>query len=385
MEPLGDNQDAKTTNGSRELLSETAPMEKHPAPLTAGSMFARFAGIGVLLLGVVGAFLYLGAWFSPQKLTPPRFVDEFERVNGIHSGFRRNHAKGVCVRGFFDSNGQGARFSKAVVFQTGRVPMIGRFSIPGGNPYAADSPDAVHGLGLLFKLPDGEEWRTAMVDLPVFPFNTPQAFYDNLAASGLDPQTHKPDPQKMAAFVASHPEFQEAIRIIKSHEPPSGFDNSPYFGLNAFLLTDASGKVTPVRWWLEASQPFVAANATTGSESDKNYLFDGLIASVHQHPLHWHLMIIIGQPGDRTDDPTIMWPEGREQLDVGTLTIDTVESEETSPARDINFDPLVLPVGMGPSDDPFLSARSAVYSQSFTRRAGETKEPSAITPAEVQK
>ena len=385
MAPLGANQDAKTTNGRGELLSETSAMEKHPAPLTPGNKFARLVGIGVLLLCVLGAFLYLGGWFSPQKLMPARFVDEFERVNGIHSGFRRNHAKGVCVRGFFESNGNGTRFSKAVVFQAARVPIIGRFSIAGGNPYAADSPDAVHGLGLLFKLPDGEEWRTAMIDLPVFPFKTPQAFYDNLAASEPDPQTYKPDPQRVAAFVASHPEFQEAIRIIKSHEPPSGFDNSPYFGLNAFLLTDASGKVTPVRWWLEASQPFVAANAVAGSESDKAYLFDGLIASVHQHPLHWHLMIIIGQPGDRTDDPNIMWPEGREQMGVGTLTIDTVESEETSPARDINFDPLVLPVGIGPSDDPFLSARSAVYSQSFTRRAGEKKEASAITTADVEK
>jgi hypothetical protein len=77
MVPLGANQDAKTTNGSGELLSETAPMEKHPAPLTAGNMFARLVGIGILLLGVVGAFLYLGGWFSPQKLTPARFVDEF--------------------------------------------------------------------------------------------------------------------------------------------------------------------------------------------------------------------------------------------------------------------------------------------------------------------
>ncbi len=79
------------------------------------------------------------------------------------------------------------------------------------------------------------------------------------------------------------------------------------------------------------------------------------------------------------------WPEGREQVDVGTLTLDHVESEETSPARDINFDPLVLPSGMAPSDDPLLSARSAIYSQSFTRRAGEKKEPSAISPAEVRK
>jgi hypothetical protein len=70
------NQDTKTTNGGGELLSETAPMEKHPAPLTAGNMVGRLAGISVLLLSVVGAFLYLGGWFSPQKLTPARFVDE---------------------------------------------------------------------------------------------------------------------------------------------------------------------------------------------------------------------------------------------------------------------------------------------------------------------
>ena len=51
----------------------------------------------------------------------------------------------------------------------------------------------------------------------------------------------------------------------------------------------------------------------------------------------------------------------RRQVDVGTLTINQVESDDTSPARDINFDPLVLPDGIAPSDDPLLSARSAVY------------------------
>jgi len=44
----------------------------------------------------------------------------------------------------------------------------------------------------------------------------------------------------------------------------------------------------------------------------------------------------------------------------------------------VNFDPLVLPAGIVGSDDPLLSARSAAYSQSFTRRAGEPKVPSAV-------
>jgi catalase len=373
MAPLAANQDPKNTHGSGEL---TGP--------TGGSTLARLAGIGVLLLGVVGAFLYLGGWFSPHRLTPGRFVDEFQRVDGTYSGFRRNHAKGVCVRGFFDSNGQGTRLSKAVVFRAGRVPVIGRFSIGGGDPYATDELSDIRGLGLQFSLSDGEQWRTAMINLPVFPFKDPQAFYDNLVASQPDPKTHQPDAAKGAAFLASHPETARALGIIKSHPPSSGFDNSTFYGLNAFRFTSADGTTIPVRWTLVPVQPFEAGSVAQAGQ-DKNFLFDGLIGSILQHPLQWHLIVTVGQLGDPTNDATIPWPEGREQVDVGTLTLDSVESEETSPARDINFDPLVLPVGMAPSDDPLLSARSAIYSVSFTRRAGEKKEPSAITPAEVRK
>lgn len=364
---------------------ETSSTENQPAPLSERSKLARLAGIGVVILCVAGAFLYLGGWFSPHALTQERFVDGFQKVFGFHSGFRRNHAKGVCVTGFFDSNGQGRRLSKAVVFQTGRVPVIGRFSLGGGNPYQADAPNTVRGLGLQFRLRDGEEWRTAMINLPVFPFHNAQAFYDNLIASQPDPNTHKPDPEKIAAFAASHPEFVRAIKIIRSHKVSSGFDNSTFNGLDAFRLIDAAGTSTPVRWTMAPVQPFAPVSATGPTEGNKNYLFDALIASIHQHPLQWHLIVTIGQPGDPTNDATIPWPEGREQVDAGTLTLGSIQSEETGACRVINYDPLVLPAGIAPSDDPLLSPRSAIYSQSFTRRAGEKELPSAITPSDVRK
>lgn len=363
----------------------TPPAEKQPAPLSRGSTLRRLSGIGIVILCVAGGFLFLGGWFSPNALTPARFVDAFERTGGLHSGFRRNHAKGVGVSGYFESNGEGARLSKAVVFEPGRVPVTGRFSFGGGNPSVVDGPNMVRGLGLLFRLPDGEEWRTAMINVPVFPFQTPQAFYDNLVASQPDPKTGKPDPEKLAAFAASYPATVRALGIIQSHAPSSGFDNTAFNSLNAFWFIDAAGKAVPVRWTLAPVQPFVAAGAAATGQTDKNYMFVALIASILQHPLQWHLIITIGQPGDPTNDATVAWPDGREQVDTGTLTLDHIESEETSPARDINFDPLVLPSGMAPSDDPLLSARSAVYSQSFTRRAGEAKTPSAISPAEVRK
>ena len=365
-------------------IEPKAPAEAARPRLGAASLLARLALIGVALAAVAGAFAYLGGWLTPNRLTPARFVDGFDQVNGVHPGFRRNHARGLGASGFFESNGNGVRLSKAAVFPPGRVPVLGRFSLGGGQPYAADTPDAVRGLGLQFSLPDGELWRTAMINLPVFPFRSPEAFYEQLLASKPDPETGKPDPAKMKAFLAGHPETVEALKVIKGQPPSSGFDNSTFHSLNAFRFINAAGDSTPVRWLLTPEQPFEAAGAAPTPE-DKNYLFDALIAQIQRQPLRWHLIVILGQPGDPTNDATIAWPEEREKVDVGTLTLDRVESDDTSAARDLNFDPLVLPAGIAPSDDPLLSARSAVYSQSFTRRAGEAKEPSAITPAEVRK
>src|SRR5947209_10343354 len=160
-----------------------APVRTERRPLSIASTVARLALIGVALAVVAGTFAYLGGWFTPNNLTPARFADAFERVNGVHAGFRRNHAKGVGISGFFESNGNGGRLSKAVVFRPGRVPVIGRFSLGGGQPHAADTPAAVRGLGLQFSLADGELWRTAMIHLPVFPFSTPEAFFEQLIAS----------------------------------------------------------------------------------------------------------------------------------------------------------------------------------------------------------
>jgi catalase len=351
-------------------------------PLSNASRLARLALIGVALAAVAATFAYFGGWFTPNALTPARFTDGFEHVNGVHSGFRRNHAKGVGVSGFFDSNGNGVRLSKAVVFRPGRVPVIGRFSLGGGHPDAADTPAAVRGLGVEFSLPDGELWRTAMINLPVFPFRTPEAFYEQMLSSEPDPSTGKPDPARMEAFLAHHPETAQAMAVIKGQAVSSGFDNSTFHGLNAFRFINSLGDAIPVRWQMSPVQPFEAASASAAH--DKNYLFDSLIARLHRQPLRWHLIVIIGRPDDQTTDATIAWPERREKVEVGILTLDRVESDDTSAATDTNFDPLVLPAGIAPSDDPLLSARSAVYSQAFTRRAGEAKQPSAITSFAVR-
>jgi catalase len=352
------------------------------APLRGAGLAVRLTAIAGALVVTAGLFLYAGGWFTPHTLTPAGIINTFEYLNGAHPGFRRNHAKGVCVTGYFESNGQGQGVSKAQVFRPGRVDIVGRFALAGGMPYADDTPKTVRSLAILFKQPDGEEWRTAMINIPVFPVNTPQAFNEFQLASSPDPATGKNIPGAMNAFLTNHPETAAALKVIGSHPFSSGFGDSPYYALNAFRFVNAQGESTPVRWSVTPDQTFQSNSAEA---TDKNYLFDGLIAQLHAKPLHWHLILTIGQPGDSTADATAVWPPDRKQIDAGTLTINTIESEATSPTRDINFDPLVLPDGISPSDDPLLSARSAAYSVSFTRREGEHKAPSAISTAEVEK
>jgi len=94
-------------------------------------------------------------------------INTFEQVNGERPGFRRNHAKGVCSVVISRAMAVVWRCSKAAVFLSGRVPIIGRFALAGGQPYAFDAPHTVRSMALLFKLPDGEEWRTGMNNIPV--------------------------------------------------------------------------------------------------------------------------------------------------------------------------------------------------------------------------
>jgi catalase len=365
--------------------AETQPTEAswRSALTRRGALLGMGAVAGIAAVDV-GGFAYADGWLRPDALTPSRFADRFEHVNGRHDGFRRNHAKGLSATGTFVSTGAAAAICRAAVFQPGSVPLIGRFSLGGGLPDQPDKPDTVRGLGLLLQA-NGQQWRTAMLNIPVFTDSTPQGFYERLLASKPLPDTGKPDPQKMAAFLGRHPETAAAMKIIKQSPPSAGFGDSTFHGLNAFYFTNSAGVTVPVRWSAvpqEAPGPPPAPPAPSSVRS-KDYLFDDLIRVVARRPLSWRLVITIGERGDPTNDATKPWPQSRRSVDAGTITISAVQTEEAGNARDINFDPLVLPDGITASDDPLPAARSAVYARSFTRRATEPKSPSEVNVSQV--
>src|SRR5271169_5613912 len=172
-----------------------------PSQSPTWSVLGSLVLIAVVLAGGAAAFAYTAGWFSPHRLTPEKIVAARAPPTGPALGHRRNHAKGICFTGVFEANGAGSSLSKAQVFARGQYPVLGRFNLATADANAPDATVRVHGLGLRIATPDGQEWRSAMIDPPIFPVSTPQGFYELLLAA------KSKDANAMKNFIAAHPEF----------------------------------------------------------------------------------------------------------------------------------------------------------------------------------
>ena len=323
----------------------------------------------VIIAVVIGVaaicFAYTAGWLSPQRLTPKKIVAALAPPGGPALGHRRNHAKGICFTGTFDANGDGSSLSKARVFVPGQYPVVGRFNLATADPNAADAMVRVRGLGIQITAPDGQQWRSAMIDAPIFPVSNPQAFYALLTASASK------DPDAMKKFIGANPGFLNFVGWAKSAPWTGSYAEERYNSLNSFLFVDGSGRKHPIRWSLvPAAQP-VAISPDELAKRGPDFLEQEITQRVAAGTQHWSLMITVANPGDQTADPNQAWPADRRTINVGTLTVQQIEPERDGPCRDINFDPTVLPSGITTSDDPFPAARSAAYSRSYNSRTAE--------------
>ncbi|ANN75943.1 hypothetical protein BAU07_01305 [Bordetella flabilis] len=327
--------------------------------------------MAALLLCATGYWYVSGArWPRPAaEPTAAEVVDAFEAADGPHPGFRRNHAKGICVTGSFESGGGAMPVSTANVFRAGSMPVIGRFSIPGGDPAMADGATNLRSLALWIMPPHGPPWGMAMNSVPVFPFRTAQDQLDFLRAMRADRRAGRSG--TMQRYVISHPGARAFLDWIHTHRAPSDYGDATYYSVSAFRFIGGQGQARDGRWRLVPETPFRPLPEATASDPD--FLSFDLVRRLSQGPLRWRLVISMAMPGDAVDDATQLWPQrpGRVEVDAGTLIIERAESQIDGPCRDIDFNPLALPDGIAPSDDPLLRARQAAYAESSRRRLRE--------------
>jgi catalase len=324
--------------------------------------------IAIVIGAGAAAFAYTAGWFSPERLTPDKLVAALAPPAGPALGHRRNHAKGICFTGVFEANGAGSELSKAQVFARGQYPVLGRFNLATADANAPDATVRVHGLGIRIATPDGQEWRSAMIDPPVFAVSTPQGFYELLLAS------KSKDANAMKNFVAAHPEFAAFGDWAKNAPWTDSYAEDRFNSLNSFVFVDNSGAEHAVRWsLLPAAQP-VAISQDELAKRGPDFLEQEITERVAGGPQRWIMVVTIANPGDPTADPSKAWPGDRRTIEVGTLSVRQIYPEPDGPCRDINFDPTVLPTGIRVSDDPFPAARSAAYARSYDLRTAEAKD-----------
>jgi catalase len=323
-------------------------------------MSFRFAAATTLAGFAVLASLVAGAQETPR---PDQLVDALEGVFGANPGMRRGHAKGFCVTGNFMPSPDASKLSKAPHFAK-PVPVIGRFSLGGGNPQAPDNAqDNVKGLALRFDLGNGAVTDLVMISAPVFFAQTPALFAEllNTVKTG--------DKDKIKAFFEAHPESTRQKAWLMSHPIPASYAGVDYFGVHAFTFTNAAGKTQLVKYKAAPEAGELALTPDEAAAKGPDFLLPEMQERLAKGPVAFELEAILGKEGDQTADPTLRWDaeDNRPITKLGKVTIDKIAPDATCNA--FSFLPANVVDGIaGPTDDPVFAARSPAYAVSLIRR-----------------
>ena len=320
---------------------------------------------------LIGIILPLHPAFAQDAPSPDEVVSAMEQISGVHKGLRRNHSKGTCAVGQFQATPEALSLSSSALFSGQSVPVIARFSLAGPNPALADSAKNPRGLALQFRLPGGELHQMAMLNTPVFGAAAVQSFYERLQADIPDPVTGKRDPEKLKAYTATHPDNRGLTVWLGSHNPPPSFAEVTYYSLNAFKFTSSGQKENWVKWRFQPRDGVKFMSDVEIEAAPHDFLEQRITERARKGPIQWDMVVTLGEAGDPIDNPSVAWPEKRQEVNVGTLTLTRAGTDAAGDCEDINFDPNVLSAGVEPSPDAILAYRSSAYAVSYGRRLNE--------------
>jgi len=290
-------------------------------------------------------------------------VNKFREMAGdVPHSFRPAHAKGHLLTGSFSPTSTASSLSSAPHFNAPSTPLTIRFSSSTGMPNISDTDAGANprGMAIRFHLPspDGKRHHTDIIvhSSPYFPTRTGAEFLEFLqAATGNNAGEAVPE------FLGRHPETARFLN--EGRLSPESFATEKFFGVNAFRFINKEGKVTTLRYRIVpvAGEKHLNAEALKGKSA--TYLFDELPSRLQSGSASFKLLAQIAEEGDVTNNATVLWPEERKIVELGTIKIDNVLSDEESlkEQKNIIFDPIPRIDGVEPSDDPMLDVRASIY------------------------
>jgi catalase len=318
---------------------------------------------------LVGSILALSPfWLSgrsaAQDVDPAELVKDIHAIFGEHHD-RAVHAKGVVLDASFAPTDEARKLSKATVF-AGNIKATVRLSDTTGIPQIPDADPfaSPHGLAVKFALADGSEMDIVTHSFNGFPAANAAEFGQFLkAAAASGPDAAKPTP--IEQYLKAHP---NAVPFVtQQNPPPESLATTTYFGVNAFAFTDASGKKTTVRYRFVPQAGDKYLDAAAAASKAPNYLMDEIAERVAKGPVAFDWFAQVAQSGDKADDPSTPWPEDRQLVKLGTLTLTGKPADQDGLSKSLLFLPNNVPDGIEPAD-PMIDVRSAAYPISFSER-----------------
>lgn len=294
-------------------------------------------------------------------------LQQFDQIFGLHPGFRPAHAKGLMLSGTFKPADDGQTLTHAPHVARESTPVTVRFSNSTGLPQMPDNaPDAnPRGLAIRFHLAEHVHTDIVSHSTDGFPMRDGKGFLELLraiAASGAD----VPSPKPIEQFLASHP---SALAFVQAPKPfPSSLARETYFGVTAFEFTNAAGHSKFGRYRIvpEPGNDYLTDEQV--ARLPENYHYDEIAKRVAQGPVRFRILVQVAAEGDVVDDATIHWPESRQLVELGTLTLTDVVPDTLVQQKRIIFDPIPRVDGIEASADPLLELRAAIYLLSGRRR-----------------
>lgn len=308
------------------------------------------------------------SYTDASEVRPEQVISALEQTFGVHPGERRNHIKGTCAAGTFTGLPAARLYTRSALFSGVPVPVIARFSLPGGNPHAPDTARTPRGLALEFALANGSRQHMTMLSTPVFGSSSPQTFLNEIIAKQPRAATGKPDPERVKAFHAAHADSRAQAEFLARHNPPPSWASSSYFGIHTFKFVNKESSTTLVRWRFAPKAGEAELTDAQLASSPRQFLEAELIERLRRGPVQWDMIVTIGEAGDPETDPTRLWPQDRREIKAGTLTILSAQPQKGAACEKVNFDPLVMSDGIQPTNDPVLLFRSPAYAISFGKR-----------------
>src|SRR5215218_4286059 len=248
-------------------------------------------------------------------------VDAINEVSGVHPGHRAAHARGTLCAGTFSATPEASALTRAAHIQGDPVRATVRFSNGGGDPAIPDYATEARGMAVKLYLAGGTKTDMVALSLPAFFVRTPEDFIEFTRLRKPDPETGKPDMQRMGAWLGDHPEAGPAIQASLAAEPPASYAQVAYNGIHAFRWTSADGEG---RWVRFSWQPAAGEGTIDGGQARErgaDYLQTEIRERIGREPVAFRMVVRIAAEGDPVADPTAIWPDDRETVEAGRLEL----------------------------------------------------------------